>query len=146
MSKNCGSNYIYYTAHFNGKEIGRYRQNMAYNTLYEIAELVAKKIHNLYKPRKFHFDLKDVQQRVVYRYAVNLTTYTFLEYGDYRIGHEKDIHGCDMYHPNVIMPVLVDTIYPDMIVPKTPYWAGEKIPGLFRDDVFNYIHGKWYGN
>lgn len=134
------------TAFYNNKCMGKYRLNMAYNTLLELAEIVSRKIYKLYKPKKYTFDLYDVQQRITYRYLIDMKTYSFLEYGDYRIGHEKDKHGCDTYHPDVVLPVLINTFYPDAKVPKTPYWAGEKIPGLFRDDVFNYIHGKWYGN
>jgi hypothetical protein len=141
---NCGSNYIFYTAMYNNKCVGKYKMNMAYNTLIELAQLVGKKIYKLYKPKNFTFDLQDVQQNIIYRYNIDLKYYTFLEYGDYRIGHDKDPHGCDTYHPDIILPVLQETIYPDMIVPKLPYWAGDKVEGLYRDDVFNYIHGKWY--
>ena len=139
------SNYIYYTSYYNNKLIGKHKMNLAYNTLLELAELVGKKIYKLYKPKTFEFDLVDVQQKVVYRYLVDLQYFTFLEYGDYRIGHDKDKNNCDTYHPNMILPKLVETIYPDMKVPKT-FWEGDKIPGLYRNDVFNYIHGKWYGN
>jgi len=126
--------------------MGRFRLNMAYNTLLELAEVVGKKIYKLYKPKKYTFDLYDTQQGISYRYLIDMQYFSFLEYGDYRIGHDKDPKGCDTYHPSVILPTLVETFYPDMKVAKTPHWAGEKIPGLFRDDVFNYIHGKWYGN
>lgn len=139
------SNYIYYTAHYNNKLIGKYKMNLAYNTLLELAELVGRKIYKLYKPQRYEFDLVDVQQQVVYRYLIDLRYFTFLEYGDYRIGHDKDHNNCDTYHPDVILPTLIQTIYPDMKVPQV-FWEGDKIPGLFRDDVFNHIHGKWYGN
>ena len=142
----CGSRYMYYVAYYNNKCIGKYKLNMAYNNMLELAETVGKKIYELYKPKSYTYDLVDIQQNVVYRYNVDLQYYSFLEYGDYRIGHDKDPKGCDTYHPNIILPSLVETIYPDMKVAKTPYWAGDKIPGLFRDDVFNHIHGKWYGN
>ena len=142
----CGSNYIYYTAYYNQKCIGNYKLNMAYNTLLEIAEKVGEKIYKLYKPRKYTFDLVDVQQQITYRYSIDMTYFTFMEYGDYRIGHDMDKKGCDTYRSNVILPTLEETLYPDMVVPKTPYWSGDKVNGLYRDDVFNHIHGKWYGN
>ena len=145
-SSKCGTRYIYYTAFYNDKCVGKYKMNMAHNTLLELAEIVGKKIYKLYKPKSYTFDLYDVQQRVVYRYSIDLQYFTFLEYGDYRIGHGKDKHGCDTYRSDVILPTLIETFYPDMKVAKSPYWAGEKIPGLYRDDVFNHIHGKWYGN
>ena len=146
MSNCTKSNYLYYTAYYDKKCIGNHRVNLAYNTLLELAELVSKKIYKLYKPKKFTFDLVDVQQNITYRYLVDMTYYTFMSYGDYRIGHDKDKQGCDTYHPDIMLPVLINTLYPDVVVPKTPFWNGEKIDGLFRDDVFNYIHGKWYGN
>jgi len=150
------SNYIYYVAYYDNKMIGKYKLNLAYNNLLELAELVGKKIYKLYKPKKYEFDLVDVQQKVTYRYLIDLQYFTFLEYGDYRIGHDKDKKGCDTYHPDVILPTLVDTIYTDMVVSHPDlieggdtsklFWEGDKIPGLYRNDVFNYIHGKWYGN
>ncbi len=138
------SNYIYYIALYNNEIIGKYRFNQAYNTLLELAKKVSEKIYQINKPKKFNFKLIDVQQKVTYIYSVDMTYFTFLEYGDYRIGHDRDVNNCDTYHPNVILPKLVQTIYPDMKVEKLPYWQGEEIPGLRRDDVFNYIHGKWY--
>ena len=137
------SNYIYYVAYYDNKLVGKYKMNMAYNSLLELAELVGRKIYKLKKPKKYQFDLVDVQQKVVYTYLVDLQYFTFLEYGDYRIGHDKDKKGCDTYHPDVILPTLVNTQYPDVKVPKH-FWEGDKIPGLYRDDVFNHIHGKWY--
>ena len=41
------SNYIYFVAYYNEKEVGRYKMNMAYNTLLELAELVGRKIYKL---------------------------------------------------------------------------------------------------
>ncbi len=139
------SNYIYYVAYYKNELIGKYKMNLAYNTLLELAELVGKKIYKLHKPKRFEFDLVDVQQKVVYTYLIDLKYFSFLEYGDYRVGHDKDKKGCNTYHPNLILPTLINTVYPDMKTSK-PFWEGDNIPGLFRDDVFNYIHGKWYGN
>lgn len=135
------SNYIYYVAYFNKKIVGKYKMNLSYNTLLELAELVGKKIYKLHKPKKYEFDLVDVQQQVVYTYLIDLQYYTFLEYGDYRIGHDRDKNGCNTYHPDIILPTLINTAYPDTIDQKT-FWEGDKIPGLYRDDVFNHIHGK----
>jgi len=137
------SDYVYYTAYYQGKLIGKYKMNMAYNTLLELAELVGKKIYEKDKPRRYEYDLVDVQQGLTYRYLVDLQYFTFLEYGDYRIGHDKDRNNCNTYHPNSILPVLVKTVYPSVNKPVA-YWGGDKIPGLQRDDVFNMLHGKIY--
>jgi hypothetical protein len=153
MTHNCGPKFEYYTAHLdlgkgsaNDKCLGKYKMNIAYNTVLELAEIVSAKIYQLYKPKKFKFYLFNRNTKAAYHYMVDFQSHSFLEYGDYRIGHDKDRNGCDTYHPRVILPVMTHTTYPEVKVPTMPYWAGDKIPGLFRDDVFNYIHGKWYGN
>lgn len=133
--------YIYYVAIYNNTVIGKYRFNEAYNNLLELAELVSRKIYKMYKPKNFTFEIIDVQQKVTYVYNTDLTYFTFLEYGDYRIHGSND---CYTYRHNFIMPTLIDTKYPDMKVDRPMHWDGEYIPGLQRDDTFNYITGKLY--
>ena len=136
----------YYAAIYNNQVVGKYKMNVNYNSLLELAEKVARKIYKMHKPKRFTFRLYDTKRRTTYHYLMDMKSYSFLEYGDYRIGHEKDKCGCDTYHPDVVLPVLTNTTYPEMKVAVQPYWSGEKVTGLYRDDVFNYIHGKWYGN
>lgn len=114
---------------------------MAYNTLLEVAEVVSKKIFSHTKNHSFQFDLLDVHQKVVYRYELSMRYYSFTDYGDYNVRYDETTNGCKRFHENKFLPVLVDTIYPEGKAPVQRYWGGDKIDGLFRKDVGQYVYG-----
>jgi hypothetical protein len=136
-----GSNYAYIVAYHNKSFVGKYRLNIAYNTMLETAEVVSKKIFRLTKNPSFTFDLFDVNQRIVYRYKLEIQSYSFMEYGDYSIRYDESSDGCKRFHENKFLPVLIKTIRPERTVPVSEYWAGDKINGLFRNDVSQYVYG-----
>jgi hypothetical protein len=135
-----GSNYIYIVAYYNKTFFGKYKLNMAYNTILELAEIVSKKIFMQTKKQTFEFDLFDVHQRVVYRYELRMRYFSFTDYGDYNVRYDETTNGCKRFHENKFLPVLLRTIYPEKKEPYSVYWSGDKIDGLFRNDVSQYVY------
>lgn len=136
-----GSNYVYMVAYYNKAFFGKYRLNMAYNTMLELAEVVSTSIFKQTKTPSFTFDLFDVHQKIVYRYELNMRYYSFTDYGDYNVRYDETTNGCKRFHENKFLPTLIKTIYPEKKEPKSVYWNGDKRNGLFRNDVSQYVYG-----
>jgi hypothetical protein len=147
------SNFEYYNAIYKDKLIGKYRINLNYNTLLELAQQVNELILEQnaaefisQKKIDFMFDLLNIVTKTKYRYCVNRNVYSAVNAKDYNIKAFKlNIYtekNCDkyLYVDSFASIKLCHVFYPDNKQPEF-YWQGDYIEGIGRNDVSQYLIG-----